>query len=144
MFETLEVSLSSQYTLSVEMLLDRFGQSNKFSKKSWKNFWTSKWVLWWSFRGRPESTSKGRPLNVRSGRPKDVRSGRPRDGQIRSLGDVLGTLEGDVLGTNICRLGLMISSKSVLIKFSDYCRVELPHWLHLFCLEVTREFYLYI
>ena len=29
----LEVSLVSQYTLSVEMLFDRFGQSNKFSKK---------------------------------------------------------------------------------------------------------------
>ena len=26
----LEVSLGSHYTLSVEMLLDRFGQSNKF------------------------------------------------------------------------------------------------------------------
>ena len=34
------------------------------------------------------------------GRSRDVRSGRPRDGQIESLGDVLGTLEGDVLGTS--------------------------------------------
>ena len=55
------------------------------------------WVLSRSSRGRPESTSQGRPLNVRLRRP--------RDGQIGSLGDVLGTLEGDVLGTNICRLG---------------------------------------
>ena len=62
--------------------------------------------------GRPESTSQGRPLDVRlrrpidviSGRPqdvrlrraRDVRLRRPRDGQIGSLGDVLGTLEGDV------------------------------------------------
>ena len=29
-----EVSLGSQYVLSVEMSLDRFGQSNKFWKKS--------------------------------------------------------------------------------------------------------------
>ena len=62
--------------------------------------------------GRPESTSQERPLNVRLRRPMDVISGRPqdvrlrrardvrlrrpRDGQIGSLGDVLGTLEGDV------------------------------------------------
>ena len=73
-----------------------------------------------TFCGRPESTSQGRPLNVglghplnviserpldvRLGRPWDVRSGRPRNGQIGSLGDVLETLEGGVLGTNICRL----------------------------------------
>ena len=86
------------------------------------------WVLSSSSRGRPEnvggspeSTFQGRPLNVRlrrpldvfSGRlqdvrlrrPQDVRLGRLRDGQIGSLGDVLGALEGDVLGTNICRLG---------------------------------------
>ena len=65
--------------------------------------------------GRPESTSQGRPLNIRlrrpleviSGRPQDVRLGSPqdvrsrrlRDGQIGSLGKVLETLEGDVLGT---------------------------------------------
>ena len=63
------------------------------------------WVLSRSSRGRPESISQGRPLNVRlrrpldviSGRPQDVRLGRPRDGQIGSL--------GDVLGTNIYRLG---------------------------------------
>ena len=64
--------------------------------------------------GRPESTSQGRAWNVRLGRPldiisgrpqdvrlgrsRDVRSGGPRDGQIGSLGDVLGTLEKDVLG----------------------------------------------
>ena len=61
-----------------------------------------------SSMGRPESTSQGRPLNVRlrrpldviSGRPQDVRLGRPRDGQIGSLGDVLGTLEWDVLRTS--------------------------------------------
>ena len=46
----------------------------------------------------------GLPLDVISGRPQDVRSGHPRDGQIGSLGDVLGTLEGNVLGANICRL----------------------------------------
>ena len=57
--------------------------------------------------GRPESTSQGRPLNVRlgrpleviSGHPSDVRSVRVRHGQIGSLGDVLGTLGGNVIGT---------------------------------------------
>ena len=34
------------------------------------------------------------------GYPRDVSSGSPRDGQIGSLEDVLGTLEGDVLGTS--------------------------------------------
>ena len=34
------------------------------------------------------------------GRPWKFRSGRPRDGQIGSLGDFLGTLEGDVLRTS--------------------------------------------
>ena len=38
-----------------------------------------------------------RPLDVISGRPQDVRLGRPSEGQIGSLGDVLRTLERDVL-----------------------------------------------
>ena len=54
--------------------------------------------------GRPESTSQGRPLDVRLGRPlevisrrpQDVSSRRPQDSQIESLGDVLGTLVGDL------------------------------------------------
>ena len=66
--------------------------------------------------GRPKSTSQERPLNVRlrrpldfiPGRPQDVRSGHPRDvrlghhqnGQTGSLGDVLGKLEEDALGTS--------------------------------------------
>ena len=59
--------------------------------------------------GRLESTSQGHPLKVRIGRPldviseylRDIRSGRPWDGQIGSLWDVLGTLEGNVLGTSL-------------------------------------------
>ena len=39
-----------------------------------------------------------RPLDVISGRPQDIRLRHPRDDQIGSLEDVLGTLEGDVLG----------------------------------------------
>ena len=53
----------------------------------------------------------GTSLDAISGRPQDVRLGRPRDGQIESLGDVLRTFEGtswDVLGTNICRLGVCV------------------------------------
>ena len=61
-----------------------------------------------SSRGRPKSIFQGRPLNVRlgrplgviSGHPQDVKLGRSRDGQIGSLGDVLGTLEWNVLGTS--------------------------------------------
>ena len=53
--------------------------------------------------GLPESTFQWRPLNERlgrsldviSGRSQDVRLGRPPDGQIGSLGEVLGTFEGD-------------------------------------------------
>ena len=37
-------------------------------------------------------------MDVISERPQDVRSGRPRDGKIGSLGDVLGTLEGNSWG----------------------------------------------
>ena len=103
------------------MLLDRYGQSNKFWKKSWKKSWDIQvWILWKSSRRCSESvlgTSwinlpwmslqhqtldviSGHPQDVRLGRPRDVRSGRPRDGQIESLGDVLKTLQGDVLNTS--------------------------------------------
>ena len=104
------------------MLLDRFGQSNKFWKKTYKKCWNIQVeysedplgnVLRTSW-GRPESTSQERPLNVRLGRPlnvisgypQDVKLGRSWDGQIGSLGDVRsgcprdGQIEslGDVLG----------------------------------------------
>ena len=46
---------------------------------------------------RPLDVILGRPQDSRLGRPRDVRLGRPRGDQIGSLGDVLGTLEGDVL-----------------------------------------------
>ena len=35
----LEVQLGSKYTLSIEFILNRFGQSNKFQKKSKMKFW---------------------------------------------------------------------------------------------------------
>ena len=80
----------------------RFGQSNKFWKNSWKIFWASKFeccenVLGTSRINLP-GTSLERQIRTSLGRPQDVRSGRPQDGQIGSLGDVLGTLEGVVLG----------------------------------------------
>ena len=57
--------------------------------------------------GRPESASQGRLLNVRlalsldviSGCPQSVRLRNPQDRQIGSLGDVLESLEEDVLET---------------------------------------------
>ena len=120
--------MGSQYILSVEMLLDRFDQSNKFQRKVKRNFGSFEGPLANVLRtswGRPESTSLGYPLKVRLGRPldvisglpqdvrsggpRDVRLGRSRDGQMGPLGDDLRTLEEgcprDVLGTNICRLG---------------------------------------
>ena len=42
----------------------------------------------------------GRHQDISLGHPQNVRLGRPRDGQIESLGDVLGMLERDVLGTS--------------------------------------------
>ena len=94
----------------------RFGQTNKFWKKSLD---IQVRVLSRSSRRRPENvleTSRinlpgtsfrlplkvwlKSPLDVISGRPQDVRLGRPWDRQIGSLGDVLGTCEGDVLGTS--------------------------------------------
>ena len=86
--------------------------------------------------GRPESTFWGRPLKVRLGRPldvilgrsQDVKLGRPWGGQIGPLGDILGTLERDVLGTNMCRLGvakLAILGISFLMSFVLALRVVL-------------------
>ena len=49
---------------------------------------------------RPLEVILGRPQDFRLGRPWDVRSC-PQDSQIGSLEDVLGTLEGDVLGTSL-------------------------------------------
>ena len=46
--------------------------------------------------GRPKSTSQ----DVRSRRAKDVRSGHTWGDQIGTLEDVLGTLDGDVIGTS--------------------------------------------
>ena len=46
--------------------------------------------------GRPKSTSQ----DVRSRRPKDVTSGHTWGDQIGTLEDVLGTLDGDVIGTS--------------------------------------------
>ena len=124
----LEVSLGSQYTSSFEMFSDRFGQSSKFSKKSWNTFWTSKWELWRSSRGRPGTsqinlpgtslklqirTSLGRHFRTSPGRQIGTSPGR----QIRTSpgrsnrifrgcpGDVGGGRPRDILGTNICRLG---------------------------------------
>ena len=55
--------------------------------------------------GHPLDVISSRPQDIRLARAWDVRPERPRDGQIGSLGKVLGTLEGAVLGTNIWWLG---------------------------------------
>ena len=123
----MEVRPGSKYTLSIELLLYGFGQSNKFRKKNKKKFRDIQQitnivpktcfegplgdVLRTSW-GRPESTSQGRPVDVRFGRPLDIISGRPQDVRLgRQIGTSPGcsnrifrgrpgTLEGDVLGTS--------------------------------------------
>ena len=44
--------------------------------------------------------SEGRPQDARSGHFQDVRSGRHRDSRIGCLGDVLWTLDEDILGSS--------------------------------------------
>ena len=141
----LEVRLGSKYTMSIELLLDRFDQSNNFRKKSKKKFRDTqqltpqhpKDVLWRSFRGRPDkalgcpgSMSQGHALDVRLGRPLDAISGRPRDGQIGSLREVLEKLEWDVPETSSGpifagwvkpkKLGLLCYSVQVLLTILFY------------------------
>ena len=49
--------------------------------------------------GCPLDVGSGCPWDVKSRRPRDIRSGRPQDGQIGCLGNVMETLDGEVLGT---------------------------------------------
>ena len=104
----------------------RFGQSNKFWKKSLKKLDIQVWVLSRSSRGRPENvlgmsrinlpgtslerkikTSPGRHfrmsreslIGTSPGRSNRIFRGRPRD--------IRGGRPRDVLGTNICRLGIL-------------------------------------
>ena len=88
--------------MSIELLLDRFGQPNKFRKISKKKI--SNIVLKTCFGGplreflkaswgRPESTSQGRPIDVRLGRPLNVISARPQDVRSRRLWDVPGIMK---------------------------------------------------
>ena len=118
---TLELQLGSQCTLSVEFLLVSSGQSNKFRKKTKKDFLgyptdnhTSLLICIFMFvQGRRQNvlvTSRinlpGRflqrqirtsPLDLILGRLQDVRFGCLWDGQIGSLWDVLGRVDGDIL-----------------------------------------------
>ena len=61
---------------------------------------SSKDVLRTSTKICPWKVDSRRPWDVKSKHPWDVRLGRPRNGQKGCLEDVLGTLEGDVLGTS--------------------------------------------
>ena len=131
----LEVRLGSKYTLSIELLLDRFDQSNNFRKKSKKKFRDTqqmtpqrpKDLLWRSFRGRPEKALgyPGHALDVRLGRPLYAISARSRDVQIGSLREVLEKLEWDVPETSLGpifagwvkpkKLGLLCYSVQILL-----------------------------
>ena len=104
------------------MLLDRFGQSNKLCKKSYKKCWNIQfWVLCRSSRGRPENvlgisginlpgTSLERQIGTFPGRSNRIFSGLPGNvGRGRSR---------DVLGTNICRL-VNVSYSSCISKINS-------------------------
>ena len=98
----------------------RFGQWNKFWKKSLKKNSTSKFEYSQDPLGDVLGTSRinlpgtslelqiktsldvisGRPQDVSLGRPWDFKLGLPLDGQIGPLVDVLGTFDGDVFSTS--------------------------------------------
>ena len=68
-------------------------------RTSWGHLESTSQGCPWNVRlGHPLDIISGRPQNVRLRRPQDVRSAPPRDGQIGSLGDVLVTFQGDILG----------------------------------------------
>ena len=124
------------------MLLDRFGLSNKFWKKTSKNFWDIQiWVLSRSSRECPENvlgtsqinlsgTSLERQIRTSTGRQfrtcTRCQIGTPSGCQIRTSlgwsnrifrgrpGDVGGEPPGNALGINTCRLDtLFISNKDM-------------------------------
>ena len=75
----------------LNILFDRPGDVPTWRSRSPKH---PTLTVWCTSPSRPRDVPIWRPRNVRSGRLKEVRWGRPRDDQMRSLGDVLGTLEG--------------------------------------------------
>ena len=106
------------------MLLDRFGQPNKFWKKSYKKWWNIQvWVLWRSSRrhtekspgfARNQPSFQGHLLNVRLGLLLDAISGRLEDFRLGRSGRSNMIFRGrprDVLETNICRLGKFRKSR---------------------------------
>ena len=126
------------------MLLDRFGQSNKFWKKSYKKCWNIQvWVLWRSSRGRPENvlgtsrinlpgtslerqiktspgrhfrTSPGRQIGTSPGRQIGTSLGRSNRIFRGRPGDVEGGRPRDVLGTNICWLGMWLVARNIVFE----------------------------
>ena len=128
----------SQYTLSVEMLLDLVNRISP-ERKVEKNLDIHVWILSRASRRRPENvlgtsrthhpgtflesqikTSPGRQIGTSPGWSNRIFKGSP--------GDVRGALPRDVLGTNICLLGcthflainLGISSSVVPKKVCDF------------------------
>ena len=106
----------SQYTLSVEMLLDRFGQSNKICKKSLENVdmqMSTLKILWGTSRINVSGTSLKRQIGTSHGHHfrtfprRQIGTSPGRSNRIfRGLpGDVGGERPREVLETNICRLG---------------------------------------
>ena len=110
----------SQYTSSVEMLLDRFGQSNKICKKSLENVdmqMSTLKILWGTSRINVSGTSLKRQIGTSHGHHfrtfprRQIGTSPGRSNRIfRGLpGDVGGERPREVLGTNICRLGKHLS-----------------------------------
>ena len=128
-------------------LVNRINSERKFLKKFRHASLSNLKVLYGTSWGRPESTSQGRRFNVRlrrpldviSGRPQDVRlgrfwevrSGRAPDGQIGSLGDVLGALEGNVLGTSwgpIFAGWVKVNSRHQIFRLGVLLNVSFLYW----------------
>ena len=146
----------------------RFGQSNKFWKKSLKKLDIQVWVLSRSSRGRPENvlgtsrinlpgtslerqikTSPGRHFRTSPGRQIRTSPGRQIGtslGQSNRIfrwrpGDVGGGHPRDVLGTNICRLGIMLHYGNVALHMFHYLMF---HYLTLQCLMLHYALFYYL
>ena len=125
----------------------RFGQSNKFWKKSWKKkLDTQVWVLSRSSRGRPENvlgtsrinlpgtplerqikTSPRRQIGMPPGQSNRIFRGRP--------GYVGGVRPWDVLGTNICWLRWAL----LLWRWEKYSNIYIYIYIYIYLCKINKS-----
>ena len=129
----LHLRLGSKYTLSIELILDRFRQSNKLRTKSKEKFRDiqqmipnrSSDVFSRSSSGYHLKTSPGRQMGTSSGWSNRIFRGLP--------GDLGGGQPQDVLGTNIYWLGGIFKTLFSFLIFNFCCSYLLL--LHMLCLS---------